>query len=75
MLSSELNLDKNTLVIFTSDNGGFYPVSSAGPLRGSKGMLYEGGIRVPLIVKWPGKIKAGSVNNEPVISMDFFQLF
>jgi arylsulfatase A-like enzyme len=68
----ELKLDQNTLVVFTSDNGGFYPVSSAGPLRGNKGMLYEGGIRVPLIVKWPGKIKPGSVSNEPVISMDFF---
>ncbi len=72
---SDLNLDKNTLIVFTSDNGGFYPVSSAGPLRGNKGMLYEGGIRVPLIVKWPGKIKPGSVNNEPVISMDFFPTF
>lgn len=72
---NELNLDKNTLIVFTSDNGGFYPVSSAGSLRGNKGMLYEGGIRVPMIVKWPGKIKAGSVNNEPVISMDFFPTF
>ena len=72
---NELNLDKNTLIIFTSDNGGFYPVSSAGPLRGNKGMLYEGGIRVPMIVKWPGKIKPGSVNNEPVVSMDFFPTF
>ncbi len=72
---NELNLDKNTLVVFTSDNGGFYPVSSAGPLRGNKGMLYEGGIRVPMIIKWPGKIKEGSINNDPVISMDFFPTF
>jgi len=42
------------------------------PLRGSKGMLYEGGIRVPLLVKWPGITKAGSSSDEPVINLDFY---
>ncbi|GAA4800695.1 sulfatase [Olivibacter ginsenosidimutans] len=68
-------LTDNTLVVFTSDNGPFFPVTSAAPLNGSKGMLYEGGIRVPLIVKWPNKIKAGSASDEPVMSIDFFPTF
>lgn len=71
----EADLAENTIVIFTSDNGPYYPVTSASPLHGSKGMLYEGGIRVPLIVKWPRKIKAGSASNEPVLSIDFFPTF
>ena len=65
----ELGLDENTLVIFTSDNGphkegGADPAffNSSGPLRGYKRALYEGGIRVPMIARWPGKIKAGSVS-------------
>lgn len=67
-----------TLVIFTSDNGGFVNkhrgtrVTSNKPLRSGKGSLYEGGIRVPLIVRWPGVAKAGAVCDEPVVSMDFF---
>jgi len=64
-------LDKNTLVIFTSDNGGFFD-SSCLPLRGRKGAVHEGGIRVPMIVRWPGKTRAGSTSNEQVISMDIF---
>ncbi|MEK6233765.1 MAG: arylsulfatase [Planctomycetales bacterium] len=66
-LLKELKLDDNTLVMLTSDNGphregGHDPVffDSNGPLRGFKRDLYEGGIRVPLIARWPGKIKAGS---------------
>lgn len=62
----------NTLVIFASDNGGFGGVSDCRPLREAKGSLYEGGIRVPLIVRWPGHTRAGAVNSTPVISMDFF---
>tara|TARA_B100000676_G_scaffold29218_4_gene27289 strand:+ start:218 stop:1609 length:1392 start_codon:yes stop_codon:yes gene_type:complete len=65
-------LAENTLVIFTSDNGGFAGVSDNRPLRESKGHIYEGGIRVPLMIRWPRTIKASQVNNTPVISMDFF---
>lgn len=71
----EQGLTKNTIIVFTSDNGAYFPVTTTSPLRGSKGSLYEGGIRVPLIVKWPGKIKPGSVSNQPVLSMDFYPTF
>ncbi len=67
----ELGVEKETLVIFTSDNGGFSGVADNRPLRKGKGYLYEGGLRVPLIMRWPGVIPAGSVSNEPVVSMDF----
>jgi arylsulfatase A-like enzyme len=67
-----LGLDGNTVVIFYSDNGGFGPVTSMAPLRGSKGMLYEGGIRVPLIVRWPSRVQPGSVVDVPVIGTDFY---
>ncbi|WP_339734198.1 sulfatase [uncultured Gimesia sp.] len=65
-------LEQNTIIIFTSDNGGYGPATSMQPLRGSKGMLYEGGIRVPLLVKWPGVTKAGSASEEPVINIDLY---
>ncbi len=68
----DLKLDKKTIVIFTSDNGGYGPATTMQPLRGSKGMLYEGGIRVPLLIKWPGVTKAGSSSEEPVINVDFY---
>ena len=68
----ELNLSEETLVIFTSDNGAYGGVTDLSPLRGAKGHLYEGGIRVPLIVRWPGQVEAGTLSSEPVISMDFF---
>ena len=71
----EMNADKDTLVIFTSDNGGFAGVSDCRPLRESKGHLYEGGIRVPLIVRWPGNVPSGALCKEPVISMDFYPTF
>ena len=67
----DLNLDKNTLVIFTSDNGPWYGGSTAG-LRGMKGNTWEGGIRVPFIAWWPGKIPAHHTNHEPAIMMDIF---
>jgi len=68
----ELQLDQQTLVIFTSDNGGFSKATSNAPLRASKGSSYEGGLRVPVIIRWPGKITSGSVSREPVTSMDFY---
>ncbi|MEM7395377.1 MAG: sulfatase, partial [Verrucomicrobiota bacterium] len=62
----DLALSKNTLVVFTSDNGGFSGVSDCRPLRMSKGHLYEGGIRVPFIARWPGVIKPGQLSHEPM---------
>ncbi|HIF31305.1 MAG TPA: DUF4976 domain-containing protein [Planctomycetaceae bacterium] len=64
------SLSSNTLVIFTSDNGAFGGVSDSRPLRASKGYLYEGGIRVPLMVRWPGVTPAGKLLDSPVITMD-----
>lgn len=68
----ELKLDENTVILFTSDNGGFFNATSNAPLRANKGAYYEGGIRVPLIVKWPGVTKSGLVVNQPVISTDLY---
>jgi arylsulfatase A len=87
----DLGIDKNTIIIFASDNGGmsaanfgrpskkvdstrldkFYSTSNL-PLRGAKGWNYEGGIRIPLIVKWAGAKKAGAVSDVPVIHTDFY---
>ncbi|MCX6897426.1 MAG: sulfatase-like hydrolase/transferase [Verrucomicrobia bacterium] len=71
----ERGLRDNTFVFFTSDNGPaitpMHPHGSAGPLRDKKGSLYEGGIRVPGIVRWPGKARPGSVSDEPVCGVDF----
>ena len=69
---TRLGLDENTVVIYTSDNGGLSVVTRNHPLREGKGYLYEGGIRVPLIVRWPGKIEAGTVSDVPVISTDLY---
>jgi arylsulfatase A len=69
-----LDLRKDTLVFFTSDNGPaitrMHPHGSAGPLRGKKGCLYEGGIRVPGILQWPGHIRPGTTSDEPVSGVD-----
>lgn len=67
-----LELTDNTLVIFYSDNGGAVQATSNQPLRGYKGMLYEGGIRVPLVVKWPARITSGRLDGTPVIGIDFY---
>ena len=68
----ELKKLDNTLVIFTSDNGGFAKATNHAPLRGNKGSYYEGGIRVPFIIHWPGVAKAGHVSKVPVMSMDLY---
>ncbi len=68
----ELNLAERTIIFFTSDNGGLMGVTSNLPLRAGKGYPYEGGIREPLIVRWPKVIKPGTVSHEPVTSIDYF---
>ncbi|MBI4327241.1 MAG: sulfatase [Chloroflexi bacterium] len=67
----ELELDDQTLVFFSSDNGPWYGGSTGG-LRGMKGNTWEGGIRVPLLARWPGKIPAGHVSHEPAALIDLF---
>lgn len=82
-LLDELKLAENTLVIFSSDNGGVGGYVRAGikkdegitdnaPLRGGKGMLYEGGIRVPYIARWPGEIPKGTTSEQPITSVDLY---
>ena len=66
----KLGIADNTLLIFTSDNGGWSGATDNRPLRKGKGYLYEGGIRVPLIIRWPGVTEAGKIDPTPVISMD-----
>ena len=71
-------LDKNTLVIFTTDNGAWqdvYPDTGYTPFRGTKGTVREGGARVPALAWWPGKIKAGSKSHEIVGGLDFMATF
>ena len=81
-LLNELDIAENTLVLFTSDNGPHYEgghqpgfFNSNGPLKGHKRDLYEGGIRVPLIAYWPGKIKSGSVSNHICAHWDLMPTF
>jgi len=71
----ELGLSENTLLIFFSDNGGHGTYTCQKPLRGGKGMYYEGGIRVPMFVHWPGTVSAGTTCDYPVISTDFYPTF
>ncbi|MBD3375699.1 sulfatase-like hydrolase/transferase [candidate division KSB1 bacterium] len=66
----ELDLTDDTFVLFTSDNGGLLPKTSNQPLRSGKGFPYEGGIREPFIVRWPGNVAKGTVNDTPVCSID-----
>ena len=61
-----------TVIIFTSDNGGLLGPTNNSPLRSGKGYAYEGGIRVPLLIKWPGVVKPGTTSDQPVISVDYF---
>jgi len=82
----ELGLSDRTAVVFTSDNGGLdnvydeelkktVPATSNRPYRGDKSQNYEGGIRVPMIIKWPGMARPGSVSAVPAISMDLYPTF
>ena len=69
-------LDKNTLVVFTNDNGGqTLTGANNAPLRGRKGQLFEGGIRVPMCMRWTGTIQPGATIDDPVISLDFMPTF
>jgi arylsulfatase A len=76
-LLKERNLEENTIVFLTSDNGPIFPAGqsdyfhSAGPLRGRKQTMYEGGIRIPMIARWPGRISAGTVSDLPWYFADF----
>lgn len=81
----QLGLRENSIVVFFSDNGGVggyhacgikaSEITSQSPLQGGKGMLYEGGIRVPLAISWPGKIESGTVCHSPVIGTDLYPTF
>ncbi len=70
-----LGLRDNTLVLFTSDNGGICKTSSQAPYRAGKGSYFEGGIREPMFVRWPAKVKAGTTCDIPVVGIDFFPTF
>jgi uncharacterized sulfatase len=71
----ELKLTDKTIVVYFADNGALGSHDTLKPLRGAKGSLLEGGIREPLLVRWPGVVKANSRCDEPVISNDFFPTF
>jgi arylsulfatase A-like enzyme len=78
----ELKLTERTIVVFTSDNGGLHvpelndgPPTHNTPYRAGKGFVYEGGLRVPTIVRWPGNVPAGKVINEPFINTDWLPTF
>lgn len=67
-----LELEDNTIIIFTSDNGGISYLSRQHPLRAGKGSYYEGGIRVPFFVSWPGQVEGGRVSDAPVTLLDLY---
>ena len=69
----DAGIDEKTLIIFTSDNGAHQ--GSAGPLRGKKATMYEGGFRVPFIARWPGKIPAGGVRDDVAATIDMLPTF
>ena len=71
----QLGLEEKTVIVFTSDNGGYGPATSMTPLKGYKGTYYEGGIREPLFVVWPGVISPGTQSDEPVINVDLYPTF
>lgn len=71
----EAGLAKNTVVVFVSDNGGFAGAANMGGLRGAKSTTFEGGIRVPLIIRWPGRIKPGTQCDQPCVTFDLTHSF
>lgn len=71
----DLDLAKETIVVFTSDNGGIRKFSPQDPYRAGKGSYYEGGVRVPFTVRWPGKVPAGSSSDIPVTGLDFYPTY
>jgi arylsulfatase A-like enzyme len=68
----DLGLADNTIIVFYSDNGGYGPATDMDPLKGYKGTYYEGGIREPFFVKWPGVVKPGSKCATPIIGVDLY---
>ncbi len=68
----ELGLVEKTIIVFYSDNGGYGPATDMAPLKGYKGTYYEGGIRVPFFVKWPGKVTPESSSSEPITAVDIY---
>ena len=68
----ELGIAEKTIVFFTSDNGGLLGITSNSPLRSGKGSCYEGGIRVPLMIRWPGVTDQGGISSQPVSSCDLY---
>jgi len=71
----ELGISENTVLVFASDNGGLTRVWKNEPLRGGKGQLYEGGVRIPMIIRWPNRIKAGIVESTPIHVVDLYPTF
>ena len=65
----------HTFIVFTSDNGGVYGITHQWPLRAGKGTYYEGGIRVPMVVVWPGKVRPGTASDQSVVNIDYFPTF
>jgi arylsulfatase A-like enzyme len=72
---NKLNLKENTMIVFYSDNGGVPRFTSMYPLRGLKGTIYEGGIRIPMAISWPAVIKPGQKTDVPVIGTDLYPTF
>ena len=70
-----LGLTDKTAIVFTSDNGGYGPATSMAPLKGYKGTYYDGGIREPFFVNWPGVVEAGTKCSTPIINVDLFPTF
>jgi len=71
----DLGLEENTILIFTSDNGGSLPNTDNTPLRAGKGTFYEGGIRTPFCIRWPGVVEPGQVSDVPIAGVDMMPTF
>lgn len=71
----ETGTRENTIVVFFSDNGGYGPATDMAPLKGYKGTYYEGGIRVPFFVNWPGVVAPGTTSEIPIIGVDLYPTF